>query len=533
MTSLKLFTPSLHRKLALLAGTHLSVLLSALTVVANDNPVVTISSPVSKSRLGALTTISGTAAVSAKGATLREVEIRIRRFIGNRKIGEQWNGKIWQDNSTTTPHVMAKLSAGQWTSRDDLPQGANLRSGTYHIEVVAYDSLGNAGYATSSIELHRGPDPKIVSPVDAQALGILDSIRGVVAAGANGSPVKEVKVQLSRQAVSGASIEYWNGESWVNDRRTVIPAQLTTTQSSSEHNTWHVDLKQGNDARLFADGSYKAVVLSSDQSGEIGFYTSRFILKRSPDITIDAPTFGGRALPSLGNINGTAKWLHGGLPVTAVVLQLKRALGDGSVQFWNGVSWSNAGAIDLPTDFKLESDYVGSWKIQLGNKLAVFDDGSYLMVTKALSHGEVVAEASRVVNINRGPQIVILSPTSKGEMSNTRLFQITGSASPGAEGFAISKVFLTLMRPNDSGGYDAWDGLKWTKVPPPVPQLKTELSKPTSSGAVTWLRDQGLPKFSELGPGSYIIAVTAVDASGHRSKEFLNYTVGENREDKQ
>jgi hypothetical protein len=519
----------------------------------NGLPFVTVTSPANGAVLHNLTAIKGTVKPANKSSSIKRVELRLSYHSPLQTTDEEmrnkdWNGSKWFANSSDTqdsPVLTATYQNGQWAREANLPGGRHLPSGTYSMEVKAYDNFDQWGYTYSFFVIDRNPRLEVTTPARKASLVALDTIQGTVASAANSKGIREVKVRLSRYAdpESGIEHEYWNGTTWVKEPSKPLTAVYQKSNDSPSQGTWHLKTSLPPEAAL-TEGDYQITVAASDQEGNTGCLSSEFLVWRRPKLSITSLPLERTPLTpltTLRSIEGTVELVPHGTPVTEVKVQLQSYAA--IPEYWNGTQWitlplpdGDAAEQAIPSLSAVYTAPVapattGRWRIENGLPTdATLPDGRYVLIALAYNNTAVVADSGSMFLIYRGPAIHISWPKNGAVITALdAAHPVHGTARPGVTGAPIASITMNLTR-EGRNGYEIWNGRAWVPVSQDTKPLKAKWmpSNPlegAGKGPGTWKRDFDWPPADQRNDISCDLTVSVEDAEGRSTGETVSFRI--------
>ncbi|MEK7676282.1 MAG: Ig-like domain-containing protein [Verrucomicrobiota bacterium] len=234
-------------------------------------PQVGITTPAAGTIVGTLGTLSGTAGDNPGGSGVGRVEIRLFR----QGDATYWNGTGWQ---SAPFFVRAQIGEGTWSYHRG-PQGSDLRTGDYYLEVFAYDQTTRNNFAAIAVHVDRTTPQTlfIASPAHGSLITNLPVIRGSIEDETGGSGPDKVDILVQRDADG----MWWDGAAW-SMTQTAQPTALSG-------NDWGSTFSPPPRAAL-AGGAYTVFAIGYDAAGNrIGVSIS---LTVPPDTTAPTVYFG-------------------------------------------------------------------------------------------------------------------------------------------------------------------------------------------------------------------------------------------------
>lgn len=519
----------------------------------NGLPLVAVTSPALGSVLQDLTAIGGTVKPAGKTSSIKRVEFSLAHYNPAAEKRRYWNGSHWITEPSIEPMLVAAYKNGSWLRQSNLPIGLNLASGSYDLEVKAYDNFDQWGYNYSSFVIDRDPKVAITSPAQKASIVALDTITGTVTAGAKGHTITEVKVRLSRSAnfentdeERGNQEEFWNGRKWVPEPCAPLTATYQKPKSGDAQGTWQLTMGLPPQAAL-TEGDYRIAVGTSDQMGNKGCAHSEFLVWRRPKLSVTSPSPEAKTpLTTLGSIEGTVELVPGGTPVTDVKVQLRRETEAFQSEYWNGTQWIKEPVTEPSTNPSvtppeplgvwLSARYeapqspatIGRWKVETGLPAdAALPDGNFQLFVTASNNATLVADTWGAFRIYRGPSVTISWPKEGAVVTHLdAAHPVHGTFRLGVTGAPITAIQMSLLRGGVEGGYEVWNGTAWKPVPQDFSPLKAQWIPPTAPGGEgTWKRDYGWPPADAGKTWTYNLTVSVQDTDGRGSNTSISFRI--------
>ena len=117
-----------------------------ISVIVGSLPTVSITTPANGSTVSGALTVSGEAQSTAG---IARVLVYLQRNSDNR----YWTGGAWGARTALNTTLTANATGARWTRTAGLPSGAQLTSGTYRLEAVAYDNNNQTATAVSQFSV--------------------------------------------------------------------------------------------------------------------------------------------------------------------------------------------------------------------------------------------------------------------------------------------------------------------------------------------------------------------------------------------
>lgn len=227
-------------------------------------PVVSFTTPTPGMVISNLRSIRGDVSENPNGSGLSRVEL----FIQRRSDGKFWNGSSWV---STRVALSTRVDVNGWARTSGNPSGANLTSGVYTLQVVAFDRASNKSNAPI---INITVDPiaptilTITNPANSATVSSLPIVQGTVADNPGGSGIRLVELFIQRLS----DRKYWTGTTW-----SLTSTVLTTTISGRN---WKRNSGLPSGANLIA-ASYNLTARAYDRAGNRLVSASKFTVVRS------------------------------------------------------------------------------------------------------------------------------------------------------------------------------------------------------------------------------------------------------------
>ena len=221
------------------------------------------------------------------GVGVAYAQISIARLWNGVDRVEYWNGSSWGGGYYLRPTLEAPDAAGarRFSLSANLPPRAQLATGLYLIDVLAYDLNGNRAVTRHYLQVApidtTAPNVSITFPAAGQQIYRLPEIRGT--ATDVGSGISDMRVWMQRTvSEAGRNVtEYWNGASW---GRSFSYAGILPSRSETGW-TRNQNLPAG--ANL-PPGQYLVLAHALDRYNNVGAAYRNFNIVPVPPLSIDA-----------------------------------------------------------------------------------------------------------------------------------------------------------------------------------------------------------------------------------------------------
>lgn len=503
----------------------------------NGLPVVAVTSPARGAVLKDLTAITGTVKPASPNTSVKRVELSLSCYNPISEKDSYWNGALWINDPLAPPMLTATVEDGRWLSKINLPGGRHLKTGTYSLEVRAYDNFDGWGYTLSSFVIDRSPRVTITAPARESSLVALPALTGTVTAATPDSLISGVKLRLHRSPdpEEDIPVQYWNGKAWVSEPSAPLSATYQRSTPDGTHGTWQLTTFLPPEATL-TEGNYQLTVAATDQAGNTGCAESQFLIWRRPKLSITAPALKtpDGEIASLKGVEGTVELVPGGTPVTKITLQLWRQV-PGS-EYWDGTRWVKEPATSstppqarLPVLYTAPAAPGNSAKWTIATALppdATLQDGEHNLIAEAYNGATVIAHDTRDVRLYRGPSITIAWPKDGTTIEGLdAAHPAHGTAQQGVTGSPIASVTLNLYREEPSGKHAIWSGKAWIAVSLETDDsLATQWTPPATPGTSgTWKRGSGWPSAGDTPTILYYLTAAVRDAQGRAMNSTISF----------